>query len=149
MVATAAHLILVTVLGYTVPAYQETACGQAVEFPTERMGYVELWYAPRYGPWSMIRTKPVAGLEGTHDTIQAPDDTLASLYLLPVDAAGNRGCAGNTVTVAGRVGVPEAGRPPRIAWFDVSGRRLTQKPRTSGVYWEVKNGRPRRLVLIR
>jgi len=151
-------LVLVAVLHYTVPdsqavvpVAQQAKCDSSV-FGNEHMGTVEIMYGARWGSYRLLRVKNVAGLEGQRDTIQVPDDTLATVYLVAVDAAGNRAvCGSPPYTVGARVGVGSSVPPTRdgpLQWYDIAGRRLAGKPKKTGVYWEIGRGR-RRVIVVK
>ena len=153
--------LIASVLHYTVPLWESTGCDSLVtvcdslgdcqqfHFP-ERMGRIEVWWGPRWGSYSKLYEKSVAGLEGQRDTISVPSDTIGTVFLVARDRAGNRSCEGNTVTVnLPPTSVPEPPRPPRIVWYDVSGRILRERPNRPGIYWELAPGKRRRLVVIR
>lgn len=143
-------VLLVAVLSYHVPRYEAIECDSLITDWQERMGVVEVWYGPRYGNLALLREKDVAGREGQLDTLQVPDDTLATVVLIARDAAGNRSCEGASWTVAGRVGVGPSPPLPPTVWFDVQGRALHSKPTLPGIYWRIDPGHPkRRLVVIR
>jgi hypothetical protein len=131
-----ALLILSTVLHYTVPVSETNRCTWGVvvcdsvhcdtlQVP-ERMAAIEVWWAPRWGPWRKLYEKNIAGLEGAADTVGVPSDTVGGVQLIARDLAGNRSCDGNVVTVnAAAVGVEGSGPGPTSAsWYDLSGRRL-------------------------
>lgn len=153
-------LLLATTLNYTIPVWEATGCDslvvvcdslgacQEIRSP-ERMGAVEVWWGVRYGEFRLLRVKDVVGREGERDTLEVPSDTLASVYLVAVDLAGNKSCASRTITVNGRVGVEE-GQPkplPVGLWYDIAGRRIP-KPTTPGVYFHSLPGVWRKKIVI-
>ncbi len=103
------HLVLlVAILSYTVPASQDTLCGESDGLPTEHMGTVQVW-TKVVGQMSWrVRTKNVAGMEGQRDTIQVPDDNFATVFLRPVDRARHLGCAGNQFAIAPHLNTTES-----------------------------------------
>ena len=140
-------LLLATIVSYTVPMWEATGCDSLVtvcdsfgencqefHYP-ERMGSVEIWWGPRYSTFRLLRVKNVDDREGERDTLEIPSDTLASLYLVAVDAAGNRSCPGNAITVNGRVGVDPVTSLEAVRWFDVMGHRVAPNPKTPGIYF--------------
>ena len=162
--------LLLTTLTYTVPQWEghpcDTVrvecdaaglCDTTIVYTTERMGIIEVWWAPRWGQWAMLYSKDVAGLEGLRDTINVPSDTIGSAYLIAVDAAGNRACYGNVVTVnLPPVSVPHDPRPAplrRLRWYDVQGRYLytgVDPPKApSGIYFGRDGFGRRKVVVVR
>lgn len=98
-------------------------------------------------------TFDVAGLEGAQVSLPFPDSMAHRLVSLQArDRAGNRSCLSpeRELRLPTAVGYQSAIRAGYPVWIDVAGRRYTQRPTNSGVYWEMNSGtRVRKLVLLK
>lgn len=130
-----------TLAHYTVPCFEQAA-DSLCETPgthRETMGSVEIWWWPQGGTPHVWRTKNVAGLECTRDSLHLPASPMGLAKLYAIDAAGNRTCTADwapfnesgIVSVPPRIGLLLARTFPTL---DVSGRRV-RPPLRAGIYF--------------
>lgn len=104
--------------------------------PETGLDSLEVWWWARWASAPrVLRRKSVAGSEGQRDSLDLPEDEIATLYLVIVDQAGNRSCQSNWITVNGVTGVgePPIGLQRGPPWFDVQGRKADTT--RTGVYF--------------
>ena len=146
-------IALAAVLSFTHPRFNADVTDStgpcappAYQLTLDDLAATRLYGARRWGQWALVRQKGAIDMEGRADTLRVADDGVWSYYLTSVDVAGNESCASNVVTLGTTVGV-DLGRPEKVEWYDVAGRRI-DKPAATGIYWKVKGGH-RRLILLR
>lgn len=147
-------VLLAATVRFTLPAFDADTTGgvrgcPAGPQPCTDLDSVFVWLEVRgsHRP-QLVYAAAVRGREGELLEVPIATDSVATVWAITRDVAGNRSCASNHVGVNLVTGVPPAVVPPALEWFDVAGRRLRKKPTAPGVYfWRRGRERGVRVVL--
>lgn len=147
-------VLLAATVRFTLPALDADTTGGAVLCAAgprtcADLDSVFVWIETR-GSRSprQILAANVRGREGQPFEAGVPDDSVATVWVVTQDIAGNRSCPSNHVGLNLVASVPPAAAAPALEWFDVAGRRLAAMPTAPGVYfWRRGRERGVRVVL--
>lgn len=102
-------------------------------------------------------TLDARGREGATFSLVVPSNVIALYWAEAYDDSGNAlhlgaRCGPNVVQVSSNVSVePQpVAHVQREEWYDILGRRLSERPKRSGIYWVAREtGSRKRLVWVR
>jgi hypothetical protein len=152
-------LVLAAAVRLTVPsASADTLDGALLctgSRPTADLDSLWLWMQVRHNPRpKLVASMRVRGMEGREVVLDVPTDSVATVWAVTSDTAGNRSCPAYGIvnatldTPRGWPKTPPA-PPPAPEWYDLAGRRLHQRPTMPGVYFERIGGSWSRIIVLR
>jgi len=148
-------IVLAALVHFTLPTFDADTTGTAVLCSASPVNachdldsvfvYLQVRGSTRE---QLVHRASVRGREGELLEVAIATDSVATVWAITKDVAGNTSCRSNHVGVNLVAGVPPAATPPALEWFDVAGRRLREKPTAPGVYfWRRGRERGVRVVL--
>lgn len=147
------HLALLLTLQFTAPSFNAGDSCSVGLVPLDDLASIKVYGSRRWTMQeSVLATIPAVGMEGMPFTVPIvldhPDD-IWIIGVAAVDKKGNESCQ----AVLELNMTLDAPCPPKIdrmptVWYDIAGRKYKERPRSAGIYIEVRGKEKHKIAIL-